>query len=71
MKPVPLMPGDTKCNVADTKGSPIDIAEDIKREIQKKDCKYYTGAGIITDSKDYTWACVTDSTEAAEFIYCN
>jgi hypothetical protein len=70
MESVPLMPGDTKCKVANNTGSPIDIAEDIKREMQK-DCNVYIGAGIITDRKDYTWACVTDSPQAAEWIYCN
>lgn len=71
LKPVPLMLGDTKCKVADKKGDLIDIAEDIKSEIRKKDCKIYTGAGIMTDLNNYTWACVTDSTMAAEYIFCN
>lgn len=73
LKAVPLMPGDTKCKVSPTKGSQgsLDIAEDIETEIRKKDCKLYTGAAIITDKNDFTWACVTDSPVAAEYIYCN
>lgn len=71
MKPVPLMLGDTKCKVADHKGDNIDIVGDIELEIRKKDCKLNTGAGIITDSNNFTWACLTDSTMAAEYIFCN
>ncbi len=72
LKPVPLMLGDSKCRVASNQGEPIDnIAEDIIKEIQKKECSKYIGAGIITDSRNYTWACVSDSTTAAEYIFCN
>ncbi|OQD82161.1 hypothetical protein PENANT_c023G11824 [Penicillium antarcticum] len=33
--------------------------------------QYNVGAGVLTDSNDYSWACVTVSSRAAERIFCH
>jgi len=54
-----------------SKGAIIDIADDIADILKRQDiCRYQVGAGIVTDNDDYTWACVTTGSNAAESIFC-
>ncbi|CAG7916576.1 unnamed protein product [Penicillium olsonii] len=63
------------CRVSPNSGVDInmgrDVVEWLKQYQGSNDCAQYdVGAGVITDSSDYTWACVTTGHRAAENLFC-
>ncbi|KAL5366250.1 hypothetical protein BJX96DRAFT_169780 [Aspergillus floccosus] len=73
-----LVPGYSMwCQVATSSGSDIDVAKTISNYLKtiphlSASCdKYKVGAGLITDSRDYSWACVTTGTKSAEELFCH
>lgn len=66
------------CRVSSAPGAIIDVARDVNNYLQSTVAKapqycdqYYVGAGVITDKHDYSWACVTTGTKAAEELFCH
>lgn len=73
-----LVPGYSLwCQVAPFSASDIDVAAIISDYLTtiphlSASCdKYKVGAGLITDSHDYSWACVTTGTTSAEELFCH
>jgi len=63
------------CRVSPNQGVDINMARDItdwlKQYHGSNDCaQYNVGAGVITDSSDYSWACVVTGARAAENLFC-
>ncbi|KFZ23391.1 hypothetical protein V502_02133 [Pseudogymnoascus sp. VKM F-4520 (FW-2644)] len=84
LKPVTLSPPDfitgsaMSCRISPTPGAIIDVARDINNYLQSTVAKapqscdqYYVGAGVITDTNDHSWACVTTGTRSAEELFCH
>ncbi|CAG7977581.1 unnamed protein product [Penicillium salamii] len=79
-KPVPLgalhkPTAAMNCRVSPNSGVDINMGRDIVEWLSQfhgpADCaQYNVGAGVITDSSDYTWACVVTGYSAAESLFC-
>lgn len=79
-KPVPLgalhkPTAAMNCRVSPNSGVDINMGRDIVEWLSQfhgpADCaQYNVGAGVITDSSDYTWACVVTGHSAAESLFC-
>jgi hypothetical protein len=67
------------CQVAPHSGDTIDVAASISTYLNNNilnyaaSCdKFYVGAGLMTDDRDYSWACVTAGISAgAENLFCD
>ncbi|KZF20400.1 hypothetical protein L228DRAFT_240923 [Xylona heveae TC161] len=74
LKYVPGLPNgwDMVCRVSPTQGSPINVASTIETFLSTAGgCNpYFAGAGVMTDSNDYTWACITTTATATEKVFC-
>ncbi|KAK9369489.1 hypothetical protein V1509DRAFT_652245 [Lipomyces kononenkoae] len=68
---------EMSCRVSPNKGAVVDVARDINSTLAglrppPANCAaYYVGAGVITDSNDYSWSCVTTGTRSAEELFCH
>ncbi|KAJ5771364.1 uncharacterized protein N7511_003415 [Penicillium nucicola] len=66
------------CRASSNQGQDINVSRAISdyldyltAQFGPDNCAQYTvGAGVITDSQDYSWACVTVGSRAAETIFC-
>lgn len=83
LKPVTLpttfkQGSEMSCRASSVPGAIIDVARDVNNYLQStvakapQSCdKYYVGAGVITDSNDYSWSCVTTGTRSTEELFCH
>jgi len=66
-------PGKIHCQASQTKGNnqfPMaDLVRSYLSSLGSCDDRVHVGAGLITDSNDYTWGCVTDG-GSAEDLFC-
>lgn len=73
LAPVPSLP--LMCQVAQFSGTNIEVAPKIfdhLKTLASYDCdRNRVGAGLITDIKDYSWACVTTGNTGAEELFCH
>lgn len=63
------------CRVSPNTGVDVNVARDVldwlKQYQGSSDCaQYNVGAGVITDSNDYSWACIVTGSRAAENLFC-
>ncbi|KAK7182870.1 uncharacterized protein CC84DRAFT_519668 [Paraphaeosphaeria sporulosa] len=65
--------GTVHCQASKTPGETMNVAEITAQYLNTvtKPCdKSYVGAGVIFDSRDYTWGCLTTTGHSGEDLFC-
>lgn len=65
-----------RCRVSPTAGEDVNMGRDVVAWLNQyqgsSDCaQYNVGAAVMTDSNDFSWACVITGHRAAESLFCS